>query len=84
MPDGETKWDDGVRGDVTFQNTALDDLVIARSDGHPTYNFAVVIDDHAMEITDVLRGDDHISNTPRQIQIFRALGLAHPGSRTFR
>ena len=78
MPDGETRWDDGVRGDVTFQNTALDDLVIARSDGHPTYNFAVVIDDHAMEITDVLRGDDHISNTPRQIQIFRALGLAHP------
>jgi len=78
MPDGETKWDDGVRGEVTFQNSALDDLVIMRSGGLPTYNFAVVIDDHTMDISDVLRGDDHISNTPRQIQIYKALGLPHP------
>ena len=78
MPDGETTWNDGVRGDVTFQNSALDDLVILRSDLHPTYNFAAVVDDHAMEISDVLRGDDHISNTPRQIQIYRALGLTPP------
>jgi len=63
---------------VTFQNAILDDLVILRTDGHPTYNFAAVVDDAAMEITHVLRGDDHISNTPRQIQIYRALGLTPP------
>ncbi|HEY6221508.1 MAG TPA: glutamate--tRNA ligase [Candidatus Eisenbacteria bacterium] len=78
IPDGETSWNDGVRGDVTFQNAVLDDLVILRTDRHPTYNFAAVVDDHAMEITHVLRGDDHISNTPRQIQIYRALGLEPP------
>jgi glutamyl-tRNA synthetase len=78
MPDGETTWHDGVRGDVTFQNASLDDLVILRSDRHPTYNFAAVVDDHAMEISDVLRGDDHISNTPRQIQLYRALGWEPP------
>jgi len=78
IPDGETTWQDGVRGDVTFQNAVLDDLVILRSDRHPTYNFAAVVDDHAMEISHVLRGDDHISNTPRQIQIYRALGLEPP------
>jgi len=63
---------------VTFQNATLDDLVILRTDGHPTYNFAAVVDDAAMEITHVLRGDDHISNTPRQIQMYRALGLTPP------
>jgi len=78
IPEGETSWKDVVRGDVTFQNAVLDDLVILRTDRHPTYNFAAVVDDHAMEITHVLRGDDHISNTPRQIQIYRALGLEPP------
>ena len=79
MPDhGETAWDDEVRGTVAFQNGTLDDLVILRADRHPTYNFAAVIDDAAMEITHVLRGDDHISNTPRQIRLDEALGLAPP------
>jgi glutamyl-tRNA synthetase len=78
MSDGETSWDDAVRDTVTFQNAILDDLVILRTDRHPTYNFAAVVDDHAMRITHVLRGDDHISNTPRQIQIYRALGYEPP------
>ena len=78
MPDGETSWDDGVRGLVAFQNAVLDDLVILRTDRHPTYNFAAVVDDHLMEITHVLRGDDHISNTPRQIRIYHALGWTPP------
>ncbi|HEU4764711.1 MAG TPA: glutamate--tRNA ligase, partial [Candidatus Eisenbacteria bacterium] len=71
-------WDDSVRGTVTFQNGTLDDLVILRTDRHPTYNFAAVVDDSAMRISHVLRGDDHISNTPRQIQIYKALGLEPP------
>jgi glutamyl-tRNA synthetase len=78
MPEGETSWDDEVRGTVTFQNATLDDLVILRTDRHPTYNFAAIVDDSAMEITHVLRGDDHISNTPRQIRIYAALGLTPP------
>ena len=78
MPEGETSWEDEVRGTVTFQNSTLDDLVILRTDQHPTYNFAAVVDDAAMRITHVLRGDDHISNTPRQIQIYGALGLTPP------
>ena len=78
MPEGETSWEDEVRGTVTFQNATLDDLVILRADKHPTYNFAAVVDDAAMEITHVLRGDDHISNTPRQIQVYKALGLTPP------
>jgi glutamyl-tRNA synthetase len=78
IPDGETAWEDGVRHEVRFQNATLDDLVILRTDRHPTYNFAAVIDDSAMRISHVLRGDDHISNTPRQIQIYRALGLVPP------
>ncbi len=78
MPEGETSWEDEVRGSVTFQNSTLDDLVILRTDQHPTYNFAAVVDDNAMRITHVLRGDDHISNTPRQIRIYRALGLTAP------
>jgi glutamyl-tRNA synthetase len=78
MPDGETSWEDAVRGTVTFQNAVLDDLVILRTDRHPTYNFAAVVDDHAMRISHVLRGDDHISNTPRQIQIYRTLGFTPP------
>jgi len=78
MPEGETSWEDLVRGTVAFQNGTLDDLVILRADRHPTYNFAAVVDDSGMEITDVIRGDDHISNTPRQIQLYRALALAPP------
>jgi len=78
MPEGETSWVDEVRGTVTFQNGTLDDLVILRTDRHPTYNFAAVVDDAAMSITHVLRGDDHISNTPRQIRIYEALGLLPP------
>ena len=79
MPDeGGTTWLDAVRSDVTFQNATLDDLVIFRGDQHPTYNFAAVVDDSAMEITHVVRGDDHISNTPRQIQLYHALGLEPP------
>jgi len=78
IPEGETSWDDEVRGTVTFQNSTLDDLVILRTDRHPTYNFAAVVDDSAMRITHVLRGDDHISNTPRQLQLYTALGLAAP------
>ncbi|HYM81387.1 MAG TPA: glutamate--tRNA ligase [Candidatus Limnocylindria bacterium] len=75
---GETAWDDVVRGRVAFQNDVLDDFVLLRSDGHPTYNFACVVDDHEMAISHVIRGDDHISNTPRQILLFQALGLAPP------
>jgi len=79
MPEeGATSWDDGVRGEVQFQNATLDDLVILRTDLHPTYNFAAVVDDAAMRISHVLRGDDHISNTPRQIQLYKALGLDPP------
>jgi glutamyl-tRNA synthetase len=75
---GETAWDDVVRGRVAFQNEVLDDFVILRSDGLPTYNFACVVDDHEMEISHVIRGDDHISNTPRQILLYQALGWTPP------
>jgi glutamyl-tRNA synthetase len=77
-PDGELAWHDVVRGDVSFRADVLEDFVLLRSDGHPTYNFACVVDDHEMAITHVIRGDDHISNTPRQIAIYQALGLAPP------
>jgi len=78
-PDGGTvAWDDGVKGRIEFANSELDDLVIARSDGTPTYNFCVVVDDWDMGISDVIRGDDHVNNTPRQINIFRALGVLPP------
>ncbi|MEO8509505.1 MAG: glutamate--tRNA ligase [Betaproteobacteria bacterium] len=75
---GTVSWDDGVKGRIEFANSELDDLVIARSDGTPTYNFCVVVDDWDMRITNVIRGDDHVNNTPRQINIFRALGLEPP------
>lgn len=75
---GQTVVDDQVRGRVTFNNAELDDLIIARADGTPTYNFTVVIDDLDMEITHVIRGDDHLNNTPRQINIFNALGAIPP------
>lgn len=76
--DGEVTFNDLVRGQVTFANQELDDLIIARTDGSPTYNFTVVVDDADMNITHVLRGDDHINNTPRQINILRALGVTPP------
>src|SRR5690606_37680447 len=76
--EGEVVVDDLVKGRIVFANSELDDLVIARSDGTPTYNFTVVVDDADMRITHVIRGDDHVNNTPRQINIFRALGLEPP------
>jgi len=76
--DGEIVVDDQVRGRVVFQNSELDDLIIARSDGSPTYNLTVVVDDSDMNITHVIRGDDHLNNTPRQVNILKALGLEVP------
>jgi len=73
---GATVVKDAVKGDVVFDNRELDDLIIARSDGTPTYNFCVVIDDIDMRITHIIRGDDHLANTPRQIQLYEAFG--HP------
>ncbi|MBX6392757.1 MAG: glutamate--tRNA ligase [Burkholderiales bacterium] len=76
--DGEVTFNDLVKGPITFRNSELDDLVIARADGTPTYNFCVVVDDWDMKITHVIRGDDHVNNTPRQINILRALGAEPP------
>ncbi len=76
--EGQTVVRDLVRGAVTFENQQLDDLIIQRSDGFPTYNFAVVVDDVTMNISHVIRGDDHLNNTPRQIQLYRALGYEPP------
>ncbi|MFN4351337.1 MAG: glutamate--tRNA ligase [Hylemonella sp.] len=75
---GAVVWDDKVKGRIEISNDELDDLVIARPDGTPTYNFCVVVDDIDMAITHVIRGDDHVNNTPRQINIFQALGKAPP------
>ena len=75
---GDTIVRDLIRGDVTFKNEVLDDFVIQKSDGFPTYNFACVVDDHLMEISHVIRGDDHLSNTPRQILLYLALGWKPP------
>jgi glutamyl-tRNA synthetase len=75
---GVVAWDDKVKGLIEIRNDELDDLVIARPDGTPTYNFCVVVDDIDMAITHVIRGDDHVNNTPRQINIFRALGQEPP------
>ena len=76
--EGTTIVPDMIRGDVKFENVLLDDFVIVKSDGFPTYNFAAVVDDHLMDITHVIRGDDHLSNTPRQILMYEALGFAIP------
>jgi len=76
--DGETIVPDLIRGNVRFENTQVDDFVIFKSDGMPTYNFAVVVDDALMKITHVIRGEDHLSNTPKQIQIYQALGFDVP------
>ena len=76
--DGTVAWDDAVKGRIEFSNTELDDLIIARPDGSPTYNFCVVVDDWDMQITHVIRGDDHVNNTPRQINILKALNAPLP------
>ena len=76
--DGEVVVEDVVRGRVVFENAQLDDLIIARSDGTPTYNFTVIVDDHDMQITHVIRGDDHLNNTPRQMNMLAALGADAP------
>ncbi|HNW03685.1 MAG TPA: glutamate--tRNA ligase [Burkholderiaceae bacterium] len=76
--DGDVTWEDLVKGTITISNREIDDLIIARADGIPTYNFAVVVDDWDMQISHVFRGDEHINNTPWQINIFRALGAPLP------
>ena len=75
---GEVGWDDLVKGPITFSNEELDDLVLLRTDGVPTYNFGVVVDDIDMSMSHVIRGDDHVNNTPRQINLYRALGAELP------
>jgi glutamyl-tRNA synthetase len=76
--EGQTVIDDLIKGTVVFDNAVMDDLIILRSNGYPTYNFSVVVDDALMGITHVVRGDDHLTNTPRQVPIFEALGFAVP------
>src|ERR671927_1517348 len=79
VPDeGQTVVDDAIRGEIVFEHSAIDDFVIARSDGSPLYNLAVAVDDRDMGITHVIRGADHISNTPRQLMILEALGSQPP------
>jgi len=78
VPDAEIAWDDAVHGRISWQGRDLDDFIILRSDGSAIYNLAVVSDDAAMQITHVIRGDDHISNTPKQIALYRALGYEVP------
>jgi glutamyl-tRNA synthetase len=78
VPDGEVAWEDAVHGRIAFQGRELDDFIIQRADGSAIYNMAVVSDDIAMRITHVIRGDDHISNTPKQILLYQALGASLP------
>ena len=79
VPEGVTyKWTDVVKGDVSFESKDFGDWVIVKQDGIPTYNFAVVVDDHLMKISHVLRGDDHIANTPKQMMVYDALGWEYP------
>ncbi|HBI26371.1 MAG TPA: glutamate--tRNA ligase, partial [Peptococcaceae bacterium] len=79
VPDtGETKVPDLLRGDVAFNNDVLDDFIIMKSDGTPTYNFACVIDDAKMHISHIIRAEEHLSNTPKQILIYKALGYPLP------
>jgi glutamyl-tRNA synthetase len=78
VPEGQTMFDDIVHGKTIFQNSEIDDFVIQRSDGSPVYQVAVVVDDHDMNITHIIRGDDHLSNTPKQIMIYEALGWNVP------
>ncbi len=76
--EGHVVWNDLVKGEISIANQELDDLIIARADGTPTYNFCVVVDDWEMDITQVIRGDDHVNNTPRQINMLKALGATIP------
>src|SRR5499426_4893422 len=76
--EGQTTVEDTILGRVAFDNSVLDDWILVRTDGTPTYNFCVVVDDVTMKITHVIRGDDHLSNTPKQVQCYRALGYASP------
>ena len=76
--DGAVQWNDLVKGPISIANAEMDDLIIARADGSPTYNFTVVVDDADMQITHVIRGDDHVNNTPRQINILAAIGAPLP------
>lgn len=78
VPQGETVIQDAVRGEVRFDNSLLDDFIIVKSDGIPVYNFAAVVDDFLMEITQVIRGEEHLSNTPRQALLYQALGMKPP------
>jgi len=78
VPDGKTDFDDLIHGRIERENQDIEDFVLIKSDGTPGYNFSVVIDDHEMEITHVIRGDDHISNTPKQILVYKALGWDEP------
>lgn len=78
VPDGETAWDDLVHGPMSFENSTIDDFIVLRSDGTPVYNLAVASDDFDARVTHVIRGDDHISNTPKQIIIYEALGRTTP------
>jgi len=78
VPEGEIAWDDVVRGRVAWQSKEIDDFVIQKSDTTPTYNFACVVDDHLMQVSDVIRGEDGLSNTPRQIMLYQALGFEVP------
>ena len=78
VPGGHTSFDDLVHGPIEFDHANIEDFVVLRSDGHPTYHLSVVVDDVAMRITDVVRGDDHISNTPKQVLLYRAMGAAIP------
>ena len=76
--EGQTVIEDLIKGSIVFENEVLDDLIILRSNGYPTYNFSVVIDDALMNITHVIRGDDHVNNTPRQVALFQGLGYPIP------
>lgn len=78
VPEGEVKFEDTIKGDMRFMNSVLDDFIIVRSDGIPVYNFSCVVDDHEMKITHVIRGEDHLSNTHKQILIYNALGIKPP------
>lgn len=78
IPNGKTIFHDIAKGDMEFDNSTFEDMVIVKSDGYPTYNFAVVVDDHLMEISHVIRGEDHLTNTPKQIMMYRALGWKLP------
>src|SRR5690242_12275215 len=76
--EGTTTYHDFLRGNITFDNTTIDDMVLLKSDGYPTYNFANIVDDHLMDITHVIRGEEYISSAPRYAQVYRAFGWEEP------